>query len=92
MKTTKTTKTCIDCLYCKVSRMSTMKNRMCFCSVKKKQVNHTENYWLSKTPCGEFVNMTGTSYSENVFGKKLLLHPVPKNPLKKLKPLLRKIV
>ena len=85
-------KTCIDCLYCKVSRTSTEKKRLCFCSEKKKKVNHTEKYWLEKKPCSEFEDMTPKAYSEKKFEMKLALYPVPKNPLKKLKPLLRKIV
>jgi hypothetical protein len=83
-------KTCLDCLYCRVSRTSTGKNRLFFCSEKKKQVKHTENYWQTKKHCDEFEDMTETAYSEKVFEKKLALYPVPKNPLKKLKPLLRK--
>ena len=83
-------RTCIDCLYCRVSRMSTEKKRLLFCSEKKKQVNHTEKYWLTKKPCDEFEDMTETTYSEILFERKLALYPVPKNPIKKLQPLLRK--
>ena len=88
----KTEKTCVDCLFCKVSRMSNDVKRFYFCSEKKKQVNHTEKYWLSKKPCSEFEDMTPKAYSEKKFEMKLALYPVPKNPLKKLNPLLRKSV
>jgi len=86
----KTTKTCIDCLYCRVSRLSTENNRLYFCSQKKKTENHKEKYWLAKKACDEFVDMTKTKYSEQVFEKKLLLYPVPSNPLMIRRPLIRK--
>ena len=86
----KKAKTCIDCLYCRVSRKSTENNRLYFCSQKRKTENHKERFFTAKKACDEFEDMTETTYSEKLFEQKLALYPVPKNPLKKLKPLLRK--
>jgi len=54
----KNQKTCLDCLYCKVSAKSTANCRLCFCSLKDVQKRHKEPYWLAKTPCEDFEDMT----------------------------------
>jgi hypothetical protein len=51
-------KSCVDCLYCKVSAKSTKNNRLIYCAETKKKENHKEPYWLVKTVCKKFEDMT----------------------------------
>jgi len=51
-------KTCLDCLHCKVSAKSTAYGMLCFCSQNKKKTIHQKAYWLVKTICKKFVNMS----------------------------------
>ena len=50
-------KTCYDCLHCKVSAKS-KKQRLCFCAKAKKKENHREAYWLKKSLCKNFDDIT----------------------------------
>ena len=51
-------RTCLDCLYCKVSRKSVLNNRLCFCEKKEQKKEHNVPYWLGKTVCRLFDDMT----------------------------------
>ena len=51
-------KTCCDCLHCKVSNKSTPNNRLCFCAEKVKKERHKEPYWLTRSVCQQFEDMT----------------------------------
>jgi hypothetical protein len=57
------TKTCLDCLHCKVSSNSTKNSRLCFCSVTKSKERYLESYWLAKSVCKKFVDMSEKSMS-----------------------------
>ncbi|MDR0288027.1 MAG: hypothetical protein LBI03_10040 [Clostridiales bacterium] len=52
---------CVDCLHCKVSAKSVPDFRLCYCSQKKNKTTYKEIYWLKKTACGKFVNMSENS-------------------------------
>jgi len=54
----KTVKTCFDCLYCKVSAKSTKNRRLCFCAETEKKKRHKEPYWVKKSVCKNFEDMT----------------------------------
>jgi len=49
---------CIDCLFCKVSAASTGGNRICFCLKSGDKEGDTEAFWLGKTACKKFVDMS----------------------------------
>jgi hypothetical protein len=51
-------KTCVDCLYCKVSAQSTKTCRICFCAKIGKKATISELYWLNKTVCKRFEDMS----------------------------------
>jgi hypothetical protein len=51
-------KTCGDCLHCKVCACSTKNGRLCFCAKTKSKERELEFYWLNKTPCKKFEDMT----------------------------------
>lgn len=53
-----TTKTCFDCLHCKVSANSTKNCRLCFCAKTKAKERHKEPYWLKKSVCKKFEDMS----------------------------------
>ena len=49
---------CVDCLHCKVSAASTRNWRVCFCSEQKVKTYDSEFFWLSKSVCRKFEDMT----------------------------------
>jgi len=49
---------CIDCLYCKVCAMSPGKLRLCFCSETKNKEREIEAFWLNKSACKKFEDMS----------------------------------
>ena len=49
---------CTDCLHCKVSVKSTEKCRLCFCSEIGRVAVLNEFYWLNRTVCYKFEDMT----------------------------------
>ena len=51
-------KNCTDCLYCKVSVKSTEKCRLCFCANIGRKAVVNEFYWLNKTVCQKFSDMS----------------------------------
>jgi len=51
-------KNCGDCLHCKVASCSTRNSRLCFCSKEKNTFYDLETYWLSKTVCKKFIDMS----------------------------------
>jgi len=51
-------KKCTDCLHCKVSATSHDKSRLCYCDKRKKKEYEAEFYWLNKTVCKNFEDMT----------------------------------
>jgi hypothetical protein len=57
MKTEKK-KTCVDCLHCKVSNKSTKDCRICFCINIGKKAALNELYWMNKTVCKKFEDMS----------------------------------
>jgi len=51
-------KNCTDCLHCKVSVKSTENCRLCFCSNIGRKAVVNEFYWLNKTICQKFSDMS----------------------------------
>jgi hypothetical protein len=51
-------KNCTDCLHCKVSATSPDNSRLCYCDKRKKKEYEAEFYWLNKTVCKNFEDMT----------------------------------
>ena len=51
-------KNCGDCLHCKVASCSSRNSRLCFCSKDKNTFYDTEAYWLKKTVCRKFEDMS----------------------------------
>jgi len=51
-------KKCTDCLNCKVSATSTKNRRLCFCSEDKQKTKHLEIYFIRKTVCKNFSDMS----------------------------------
>jgi hypothetical protein len=51
-------KTCFDCLNCKVSAKSTDKTRLYYCAKTKTKGRHKEPYWLEKSVCKKFDDMS----------------------------------
>ena len=51
-------KTCGDCLHCKVSAKSTKICRMCYCSKISRLAVIKELYWLNRTVCYKFEDMS----------------------------------
>jgi hypothetical protein len=51
-------KTCINCLHCKVSSLSTKTRRWCYCSEAAETELRRDTYWLTKSVCEKFVNMS----------------------------------
>jgi len=51
-------KTCCDCLHCKVSADSSQNHRLCFCSNAKNKQYDLEFYWLNKSVCKQFADMS----------------------------------
>ena len=49
---------CIDCLFCKVSVKSTENCRMCFCTEIGRIAVISELYWLNKSVCQQFEDMS----------------------------------
>ena len=49
---------CVDCLYCKVSATSSKNCRLCFCSQAKNRQYDLEFYWLNKSICKQFADMS----------------------------------
>ena len=54
----KTKKNCFDCLHCKVSAKSTEDDFLCFCAKSKKRVAHKKPFWLKKSLCKRFDDMS----------------------------------
>lgn len=51
-------KKCTDCLHCKVSATSTKNSRFCFCAKRKQKKYEAEFYWLNKSVCQKFEDMS----------------------------------
>ena len=49
---------CTDCLHCKVYARSTEESRLCFCVEIGKKAILNEFYWLNKTVCYKFEDMS----------------------------------
>ncbi len=54
----KDNKCCVDCLHCKVSAKSTEKMRLCFCDETTSKELHRELFWLKKSVCLKFEDMS----------------------------------
>ena len=51
-------KSCGDCLHCKVYAWSTENCRLCFCTEIGKKAVILEHYWLKKSVCRKFEDMS----------------------------------
>ena len=51
-------KNCADCLHCKVAYCSTRNSRLCFCAKDKNKIYDLETYWITKSVCKKFEDMT----------------------------------